>query len=138
MTTESATDSRSTPDSAGDLASPRKAPVDLRQLELIWHIGTGCYDFFGETVEIFVAEATARVQEVQEALDANLPQEAGERAHGLRGSAGIFGAHRLVHLAAEIERLGTAGALAGARAVFADLPGELAAVAAALRAATSA
>lgn len=111
--------------------------VDLQQLRSVWRVGRFSAEYFNETVELFLSEAAKRLQQVGDALATGLAGEAGRHAHGLRGSAALFGAQRLVGLCTELERCGDAGDLAGAQAVYHLLPGALAAVQEALRAAAA-
>src|SRR5262245_60346252 len=77
--------------------------------------------FLRELVNIFLQDTPKRIAEMQLYIAQNRPKDLSRAAHALKGSAGNFGATRLVSLSIELEQMGRTNALSGAQAKLAEL-----------------
>jgi PAS domain S-box-containing protein len=85
-----------------------------------------------EVAGLFRQEGGRLLREIDMALEHGDARRAGQAAHSLKGSAGLFVDGELAEAAVELERRGEAGDLAGSRAVFPRLSGQVKALCSAL------
>ena len=71
-------------------------------------------DFFPSLLEVFEAESSQRLANIDAALLAQDTKSLGSEAHSLKGTSVTFGAEALRSVVAELERAGKAGNLAEA------------------------
>ena len=86
-----------------------------------------------EIVELFLEECPRMVEAIQRGIDAGDAAGVQRAAHTLKGSVSVFGAHRTVELALQLECMGRAGDLTGAAEAMGLLAAELDRVGPALR-----
>ena len=84
---------------ADDSSSP--VTVDLARLEMVAEVMAGG-EPLGEFVDVFLANAAERINQVRRLLDSHDLDGTGREAHTLLGTAGNFGAMRLSRLAEEL------------------------------------
>ena len=71
-------------------------------------------DVLGEMVTMYLHSAPERLTAMREALTQGDAKTLERIAHSLKGSSGIFGAHRMIELCERVERQGHTGAVDGA------------------------
>lgn len=98
-------------------------------------IGGGDNEFVAEIVQMFREDTPPNLDELDQAATSLDPVRLGKVAHGLKGSAGNFGAKHFRTLTERIEEIARSGDLAPAAAAIADLRAEYERVIAALDAA---
>ena len=87
----------------------------------------------GETLEMFLGEARARLVELTGAVERGDARALELAAHRLKGGAAMVGANRLAHLCEGLEQQGRQGSVAGAAGTLAGVGLELERVRAALK-----
>jgi CheY-like chemotaxis protein len=70
-----------------------------------------------DMVAQFRLEASGRLAEMRQAMQAHDPEALRQAAHGLRGTASTLAASEVVELASQVEQIGRQGTTAGAEAV---------------------
>ncbi len=113
-----------------DLSLP--PPIEQAALANLRTIGGGDESFVVEIVQMFREDTPPHLAELDEAAAVGDAGRLGKIAHGLKGSAGNFGAKQFRLLTERIEALAKAGDLASAPAAIADLRAEFTRVLAAL------
>ncbi|MCF7936045.1 MAG: Hpt domain-containing protein [Synergistales bacterium] len=78
-----------------------------------------------DIIDIFREDAPARLRELQRALDAGDAEEAGRKAHSLKGIAVTIGGARMQTTALEAQEAGRAGDTARIRALLPTLQTQL-------------
>ena len=91
-------------------------------------------DLLAELVELFVEDASARLESLREALNVGDADSIAKTAHALKGSAGNLGASRMTRVAAQLETLGRSGNLESAEDLLEQLRDEFEKVSAELSA----
>lgn len=89
-------------------------------------------DFIRDLVDLFLAEAPRRIQEMQAALEARDKRSLSQTAHTLKGAAANFGARALQARCQQVEALARAGKLAEVGGVLSGMALEHARLAEAL------
>lgn len=102
-----------------------KPPIDPKALQSIRDLDDGVGEVFREIVELFLRDAPSKIVRMRHAVDKSDPGEVAQGAHSLKGSAGNFGAHRLVELCAEMERLGRDAVIVNAADLLREIEAEL-------------
>jgi PAS domain S-box-containing protein len=99
---------------AGEREDPLDAAViaDLRALDQ-W----GDESLLDELIDLFAREAPERLREINAAAGSGSAQQIERMAHKLAGSASVLGARHLAALLLGVERLASAGEIAGAAAL---------------------
>jgi CheY-like chemotaxis protein len=96
------------PATAPDLA-PKADPVDMAALRLITD---GDEEFLRELVELYLADAPERMENLRRAVASRVAITIKQEAHGLKGASANLSAKGLQTLMAEIEQLAAAEQLA--------------------------
>ncbi len=86
------------------------ADLDVNALDQLRSLDApGSTELFRRLVETFVNETPMQLARLEDAIAAQDWTQASKQAHAVKGSAGNFGARRLVALCLEIEQAGKAG-----------------------------
>ncbi len=107
-------------------------PIEQAALANLRTIGGGDEAFVAEIVQMFREDTPPHLNELDEALAKGDAVRLGKIAHGLKGSAGNFGAKQFRLLTERIEALAKAGNLAAAPVAITELRAEFARVLTAL------
>lgn len=110
-------------------------PIERAALVNLRTIGGGDDEFVAEIVQMFREDTPPQFDELEAAAKALDCVRLGKVAHGLKGSAGNFGAKHFRTLTERIEEISRSGDLGPAPAAIADLRAEYERVMAALDAA---
>jgi len=86
-----------------------ETPIDPTSIETIRDLDDGAGDVLREIIDLFLGDAPSKIVRIQQAVERCDAGEVAQGAHSLKGSAGNFGAHRLVALCARLEQLGNDG-----------------------------
>jgi HPt (histidine-containing phosphotransfer) domain-containing protein len=113
------------PDGNGSVLDP-EVLANLRDL--------GDPELLAELAEMFFDDATSRLAEMREAVEAGDAAGVKRVAHTLKGSSGNMGAARMSAICAELQDVGDSGDLAPARGLLEDLEDEFGRVRPALEA----
>ncbi len=81
----------------------------------------GNADILHEVVNLFMAGGRERLNTISDAIEAGDVKTTYIKAHGVKGGASNFCAHRFSAVAQQLELLAKAGSLDGAAELFADL-----------------
>ena len=117
---------------------PPFPPIEQAALANLRTIGGGDAGFVAEIVQMFREDTPPHLAELDEAIAQGDALRLGKVAHGLKGSAGNFGAKHFRALTERLESIAKSGDLAAAPAAVAELRAEFARVVAALEASLSA
>ncbi|HVM04222.1 MAG TPA: response regulator [Acidimicrobiales bacterium] len=99
--------------------------VDAARLELLWNIGPADGSLLAAVVDAFVAHVPKSLGDVTTAVTAGDGPGLVQAAHRLKGGAANLGMAGVASICAELERLGEAGRLDGARPLLDVLEEEL-------------
>jgi CheY-like chemotaxis protein/HPt (histidine-containing phosphotransfer) domain-containing protein len=111
------------------------APLEATVLEDLRALGKGeTPDLFSRVVDAYLESSSQLARSLRDALTAKDPDAMARAAHTLKSSSAQVGARRLAALSKELEALGRAGSLQGARELVAEIGAELEAVQEALAA----
>ncbi len=102
--------------------SNMQGPIDYERIE---DATGGDREFLEELVEIFLTDASERVEELKDALSRGEAETFSRTAHKLKGSSANMGAVRLTDIARDMENLGKTSSLNGAEALMEPLQEEL-------------
>lgn len=114
---------------------PLPPPIEQAALVNLRTIGGGDDDFVAEIVQMFKEDTPPHLDELDNAAATGDATRLAKVAHGLKGSAGNFGAKHFRILTERIEDIARSGDLDPAPAAIADLRTEYARVIVALDAA---
>jgi HPt (histidine-containing phosphotransfer) domain-containing protein len=117
------------------MSIPDTPVLDLNVIQSLKDLG-GDDDpgLFQEVVELFLADTRTNVAKLEQALAARDPQCMHRVAHSMKSSSANVGAMRMSKLCFEIEKLGRAGATAGAEELVREICRQFDEVSAALAA----
>jgi signal transduction histidine kinase/DNA-binding response OmpR family regulator/HPt (histidine-containing phosphotransfer) domain-containing protein len=110
------------PASSAVVASPGSADrpaIDTARIEMI--AGVMASDKLREFLEVFLADAAARIDQIRALVDAGELHEIGREAHTLMGTAGNLGASEVSRLSAELKIACEAGDANAARRLADEL-----------------
>jgi two-component system, sensor histidine kinase and response regulator len=114
---------------AGPAADPAP-PVGLSEpvfdIEVALDRVDGEEEFLEEVVQLFLADAPCRMDEIQRALSQKNCKRLASAAHSLKGATGCLGGSRASAAALRLEEIATQGDLSNAAEAFARLQQELA------------
>ena len=99
-----------------------QGPIDYERIE---DATGGDREFLEELVDIFLADAAQRIEELKDALQKGEAENFSRTAHKLKGSSANMGAVRLTDIASNMEGLGKSSALDDAQALMQPLQEEL-------------
>jgi HPt (histidine-containing phosphotransfer) domain-containing protein len=99
--------------------------VDLLNKTALDELSGFDVDDLRDVVDLYIADATAQLDRLHQALDAGDGAEVAEAAHRIKGSSLTVGAARVASLAAEIEVAARAGELSTAPELAATLASDL-------------
>jgi signal transduction histidine kinase/CheY-like chemotaxis protein/HPt (histidine-containing phosphotransfer) domain-containing protein len=113
-------------ESAGEIIIPAQTgePEESVVAHLARTIG-GNKKLTKSLVKAFLADAPARIANIQRAIAQKNPEQLATTAHALKGSVAIFGAPKAVAAARNLEAMGRDGNIGGASAEFSTLEREL-------------
>jgi hypothetical protein len=106
-------------------------PAILLGLQELDAVGGGVY----QLVETYLRDTSARLTELQNAVEAGDPETVARIGHALRGSSGNLGATTIVRLCVELEAIAASPDLTVAASIHERITTELGGVGTALRAA---
>ncbi len=107
---------------AAPAAEPSGSPLDgatVRQLQEMAALGRA--DFLSRVIALYDDHAPKAAQDIDVAARGGDAEALARAAHALKSMSGNVGARQVVAIAAELERLGRAGAITEARLVARDL-----------------
>jgi CheY-like chemotaxis protein len=104
--------------------SNHAAAPELDKAALLARVG-GREDRLRAIIQVFLEESSQLMAEVQQAIANADPARLQMAAHSLKGAAGLFGVPGVVDAAVELESLGRAGDLTGAREAIRRLDEEV-------------
>jgi PAS domain S-box-containing protein len=107
-------------DAGTNPASAGIASGMLDRAALLARVG-GREDRLQKIIQLFLAESSARMSELKDAIASGDAARLAMPAHSLKGAIGIFGAPGVVESARTLESLGQAGELSGAAETFSRL-----------------
>lgn len=113
-----------------DQLNEESSPLDAETLASLRELGGD--EFVGELAVIFLDEAPAQLEAIEQALAAGDRDRLASSAHALKSSAGNMGAKRLHTILSEIESAGRTGELEGVPAQLIAMNDEYVRVARAL------
>ncbi len=117
---------------------PLPPPIEQAALTNLRTIGGGDESFVAEIVQMFREDTPPHLDELATCAAANDSVRLAKVAHGLKGSAGNFGAKHFRSITERIEAIAKSGDLSAAPATIEELRAEFARVLAALDAAIAA
>jgi HPt (histidine-containing phosphotransfer) domain-containing protein len=97
-------------------------------LDRINDAADGDTDFLRELVAVYLDDASAKLRELNQAIERRDSIQLGRMAHQLKGSSANMGAIGVSKIAKELETLGRANNVAGAKDLVRGLEAELALV----------
>jgi signal transduction histidine kinase/CheY-like chemotaxis protein/HPt (histidine-containing phosphotransfer) domain-containing protein len=101
------------------------ATLDKAALNLILEIESpSCPDLLGKLVQTYRETSQELLEEIEASIEAGDAERLSSAAHALKSSSANLGASALAALSLELEQLGRAGTLAGAKDLFARLSDE--------------
>lgn len=109
-------------------------PLDPNAIDALRSLNPGDDSFLRDLIQIFLADAPARLAELEEGLAQADARRVTRAAHTLKGSSANFGASGLQAVSEKIELLGRQGTLAEVPPLLVALKVEFAAVRTALEA----
>ena len=135
--TSPGTANASTPPGGSAAATLTPAELDDDSLNALRNLAAdGDEAFFQELVDLFLADALVRVNDLDRTLATGQAGDFTRAAHSIKGACANFGATELGHISEEIETFGRVGNLPGAAPCLPRLRLELARVRLALMAET--
>lgn len=105
-----------------------RASSSVIDMDRINDAADGDVEFLRELVEVYLDDASKKVHELHQAIERSDSHQLGRTAHQLKGSSANMGAVHVSQIAKEIELLGKANNVAGAKVLVEGLKVELARV----------
>lgn len=105
-----------------------RAPSTVIDMDRINDAADGDVEFLRELVGVYLEDASEKLNELQQAIERSDAHRLGRTAHQLKGSSANMGAIHVSQIAKEIEMLGKANNIAGAKVLVEGLKVELARV----------
>jgi HPt (histidine-containing phosphotransfer) domain-containing protein len=103
----------------------KKSVIDMERIN---DATDGDTEFLRELVACYLDDAALKLRELNQAIESSDPLVLGRTAHQLKGSSANMGAIAVSEIAKELESIGRANKVAGAKALIKGLEAEFALV----------